>query len=52
MKIYVKYYPEILSIDDDNNCEIHLTICIKNDESEENYYIEKAPSLPNAMITE
>ena len=53
--IDIKYYSEILSTDDDNNCEIHLTkdpnkICIKNDESEENYCIEKEPSLTNTVI--
>ena len=25
-------------------------ICIKNDESEENYFIEKEPSIPTTMI--
>ena len=40
MKIYVKYYSEILSTDDNNNCEIHLIkdpnkIYNKNDENED-----------------
>ena len=46
----IKYYSEILSTGDDNNCDIHLTICIKNDESEDNYCTEKEPSLTNTMI--
>ena len=27
-------------------------ICIKNDESEENYYIEKEPSIPTSKVTD
>ena len=27
-------------------------ICIKNDESEDNYYIEKEPSIPTSMVPE
>ena len=46
----ITYYSEILSTDDNNNCEIHLTVFIKNDESEDNYCIEKEPSLTNTMI--